>query len=289
MPYLRRPDARIYYQVDDFTDPWRKSETLFFHHGHGRSSRFWYPWVPLLARHYRIVRIDARGFGRSTVPPPDYPWTPDTFIEDARALMDHLKIERAVWISEFLGNIVGLAFALKYPDRLKALVQCHPICSHADVGNLPHTGGEDPAELRRIIETEGLRAWLRKTVWQRLDVAQAPPGLVTWVQKELAKTSPDTILALRPRVGTWTKAVTDRLAEIKTPALLLLADKSLSSTLYQAEYMAQAMPHAKIVKLPGTGNGMWLLKPDWCVKQTRQFLSGLAADGAKRRKRAVSH
>ncbi|MDO8532756.1 MAG: alpha/beta hydrolase [Dehalococcoidia bacterium] len=286
MPYLRRPDARIYYEVDDFTDPWRKPETLFFHHGHARSSRFWYPWVPLLARRYRIVRIDARGFGRSTVPPPDYPWTPDVFIEDARALMDHLKVDRTVWISEFLGNIVGLAFALKYPDRLKALVQCHPICSHADVHDLPHTGGEDSGELRRSIETEGMRVWSHKTIWQRLDVEHSPKGLVKWVEGQVAKASPATVMALRPRVGKWTQAVTDRLSDINTPTLLLLAEKSRSSTPYQVEYMARVMPRAKLVTLPGIGNGMWLLKPEWCVRQMRQFLAGITRESARTRRRA---
>ena len=281
MPYLRRPDARIYYEVDDFTDPWRKPETLFFHHGHARSSRFWYPLVPLLARQYRIVRIDARGFGRSTVPPADYPWTPDVFIEDARALMDHLKVDRTAWISEFLGNVVGLAFALKHPDRLSALVQFHPICSHADVQDFPHTaGGEDSGELRRAIETEGMRAWSHKTLWHRLDVEHAPADLAKWVEVQVANTSPTSVLTLRPHVGKWTQAVTDRLSGINTPALLLLADKSPNSTLYQAEYMARVMPRAKLATLSGMGNLMWLLEPEWCAEQMRQFLSGLDGNSA---------
>lgn len=275
MPYLRRPDARIYYQVDDFTDPWLSPETIFFHHGHGRSSRFWYSWVPLLARDYRVVRIDARGFGRSTVPPPDYPWSPDVFVDDALALMDHLGIDRAVWVGEFLGTVVGLAFALAHPERLRAIVLCHPICSVSDVTGLPHTGGEDVAELRRTIEKEGMRVWSRKTMWQRLDVSQASPGLARWMGDEVAKASPTTVLALRPRVGKWTEAVTARLAEVQTPTLLLLADQSRSSTPYQAKYMADTIPYSRLVTLSGVGNGMWLLRPEWCVRQMREFLANI--------------
>lgn len=281
MPYLERPDARIYYEVDDFTDPWTKPQTLFLHHGHARSGRFWYPLVPLLARHYRVVRIDARAFGRSSVPPAGYPWTADVFIDDARALMDHLNLDRVTWISEFLGNVVGMAFALKYPERLNAMIHFHPICSHADVSDFPHTvGGEDSGELRRSIETEGLLAWSRKTLWHRLDVENASPSLANWVAEEVAQTSPVSVLNLRPHVGKWTQAVTDRLADIRTPSLLILADKSPNSTLYQAEYMLRAMPRAKLVSLSGTGNLMWLLKPEWCAEQIQEFLRGVASEAA---------
>jgi hypothetical protein len=39
----------MHYEVDDFTDPWKPAETLWIQHGFGRSSRFWYHWVPPLA------------------------------------------------------------------------------------------------------------------------------------------------------------------------------------------------------------------------------------------------
>ena len=66
MPTLRRPNAPdIHYEIDDYTDPWRKAPWLLLQHGYGRSSKFWYRWVPYLARFYRIVRPDLRGLGQS--------------------------------------------------------------------------------------------------------------------------------------------------------------------------------------------------------------------------------
>jgi 3-oxoadipate enol-lactonase len=39
------------YQIDDYTDPWLKNkDTIWLQHGVGRSSRFWYRWVPALVR-----------------------------------------------------------------------------------------------------------------------------------------------------------------------------------------------------------------------------------------------
>jgi hypothetical protein len=38
----------MHYVIDDFTDPWRKPETIVLHHGNCKSTRFWYRWVPIL-------------------------------------------------------------------------------------------------------------------------------------------------------------------------------------------------------------------------------------------------
>ncbi len=76
MPFARIDDTlEMYYEDDAFTDPWRRPETVVLHHGNAKNARLWYAWVPLLARQYRVVRLEARGFGRSTVPPEGYDWT----------------------------------------------------------------------------------------------------------------------------------------------------------------------------------------------------------------------
>src|SRR5947209_17657686 len=74
------PDLTMHYEVDDFTDPWRKPETVLLLHGNAESGAAWYGWVPHLARHYRLVRPDIRGFGVSTALPRGYPCTLDRLV-----------------------------------------------------------------------------------------------------------------------------------------------------------------------------------------------------------------
>ena len=74
MPILHRErEPDLYYEIDDYTDPWCDAPYLLLQHGFGRSSQFWYRCVPYLARFYRIIRPDLRGFGRSepSIDPPD--------------------------------------------------------------------------------------------------------------------------------------------------------------------------------------------------------------------------
>src|SRR5262249_51841645 len=70
-------ELQMHYLVDDFTDPWTEPETILLLHGNAESSLSWYGWVPLLARRFRVVRPDMRGYGASTPMPRDFKWSLD--------------------------------------------------------------------------------------------------------------------------------------------------------------------------------------------------------------------
>src|SRR6185436_13013043 len=113
MPILKRTDKPdLFYQIDDYTDPWKDAPYLILQHGNGRSSRFWYSWVPYLSRHYKVVRPDARGLGAS---PADFDLergvTVDALIGDLAAICDDLGAQSVHFCGESMGGILGLAFA----------------------------------------------------------------------------------------------------------------------------------------------------------------------------------
>ena len=65
MPYLELDkDLKTYYEIYDFTNPWEKSETIFFVHGFTENLTAWNAWIPHLSRKYRLVLFDIRGFGK---------------------------------------------------------------------------------------------------------------------------------------------------------------------------------------------------------------------------------
>ena len=112
------PDLTMHYEVDDFTDPWHKPETVLLLHGNAESGAAWYGWVPSLARRYRVVRPDMRGFGASTPMPRDYPWTLDIVIDDFIRLMDRLEIRQFHLVGAKIGGTIARAFAARRPERV---------------------------------------------------------------------------------------------------------------------------------------------------------------------------
>jgi 3-oxoadipate enol-lactonase len=61
MPYLNRTgEPLLYYELDDYTDPWKQAPYLLLQHGYARSSKFWRARVPYVSRFYCVIRPDTR-------------------------------------------------------------------------------------------------------------------------------------------------------------------------------------------------------------------------------------
>src|SRR2546430_11320745 len=94
--YFNASDGvRLAYTVDDFTDPWTKAPALLLLHAAMGHSQRYYAWVPLLSRHYRVVRMDLRGHGQSAVPPAEPALSMERLVKDTAELLDHLGLARA--------------------------------------------------------------------------------------------------------------------------------------------------------------------------------------------------
>ena len=86
----------------------------------GSTLEMWEPQVEPLARHFRVIRVDPRGHGRS--PAPDGPYTLDDISGDVVALLDRLGMQRAHVAGVSLGGMVALWMAIHQPDRVGRIV-----------------------------------------------------------------------------------------------------------------------------------------------------------------------
>src|SRR6476620_5699994 len=84
---------KLRYAVDDYSDPWRPHETVFLLHAAMGSSRRLYKWVPILSRHYRVVRPDMRGHGQTDIPGPTQ-LSLTRLTKDVIELADHLGLKK---------------------------------------------------------------------------------------------------------------------------------------------------------------------------------------------------
>src|SRR6202040_1598291 len=86
--------------------------------------------VPELARHFRCVTFDHRGFGASR-DLADGPG-PQAFVEDLRQLLDHLGIERVALAGQSMGGGTVLGFARANPAVVSALALCDTTAGRDD-------------------------------------------------------------------------------------------------------------------------------------------------------------
>jgi 3-oxoadipate enol-lactonase len=94
---------------------------LVFLHGLGGNHLSWWNQVPYFMRWYQCVTLDQRSFGSS--PDPDGLFN-RAHASDLGALLDHLKIERAVLVGQSMGGWTVVGYALEHPERVAAMVMC---------------------------------------------------------------------------------------------------------------------------------------------------------------------
>ncbi|MCX4985729.1 alpha/beta fold hydrolase [Streptomyces sp. NBC_00572] len=129
-------------------------------HGAGMDARLWDAVVPELARHHDVVRYDARGLGRSSLP--DRPFDD---VEDLGAVLDHFGLDRAALVGLSMGGETALDFALAHPGRVSALVLVGASVSGHVWPQDPHSSAY--ATARRQRDAAALAA-LELSVWASL-------------------------------------------------------------------------------------------------------------------------
>jgi 3-oxoadipate enol-lactonase len=165
------------YYIDDFTNPWAKAPTLLLLHAAMGSARRWFGWVPHLARHYRVVRLDLRGHGASAVPPADRKLTLDRLVLDVVELLDHLGCGSVHLAGNSAGGYLGQQLAMTRPERVTSL---------SLYGSTPGLKNSQAPSWIPQIEAKGIRGFLAQTIRDRLP-ADADPGLVEWFLDEAGK------------------------------------------------------------------------------------------------------
>jgi len=106
-------DAMLFYEEKGAGEP------LILLHAHSVDRRMWDKQFEELAKHYRVIRYDLRGYGLSSMP---VEGTDFTVCEDLKKFMDVLQIEKAHLVGLSLGTLVISDFMTLYPERVKSAV-----------------------------------------------------------------------------------------------------------------------------------------------------------------------
>jgi len=217
MPYVERPhEPAIFYELDDYTDPWKKAPCLLLQHGFARSSRFWYSWVPYLSRFYRVVRPDLRGLGNSSR---QFDFNTglglNIYLDDINAIIDHLNVDSVHYCGESLGGILGMAFAAEFPARVRtlSLISAPVYVSEHNQQNTTYGYSSRIEALRQM----GARGWAEASNAGRRFPPDADPGLLRWTAEEMGKADVDLLIAGQRWVADLT--VAPYLPRIKAPVL----------------------------------------------------------------------
>jgi pimeloyl-ACP methyl ester carboxylesterase len=243
-------------------------------HGLTSNHTVWLSMVDALAPRRRLVAYDLRGRGDSDKPASGYSLAMHD--ADLLGLLDHLGLARATLMGHSLGAHIAMTFAANHPDRVAKLVL--------------FDGGLDvraevldslaPAVARLGVEFPSLDGFLERLRalpmfagrWNdylvrhyTYDVERTPGG---GVQSKVPRHAIEEEVANLQRERLWV-----RHHRVQAPTLLLRAPDGLLTatdclmTQDEAEAMAHAIPHCRLVVVPGTNHYTILLSANELVRR----------------------
>ena len=263
---------KIHYELDDYTDPWEKADTIWIQHGFGRSGRFWYHWIPSLARKYRVLRVDMRGHGQSEDPPEDHTWTTDDLLGDIRATIEALDLGPVHYIGESVGGILGIALAAQWPELLKSLtLVAAPLSIRPEIQQIFAVGEEDwPTAMERLGGDGWVRGLMQFGGATHTDDREAKAD---WILAEWAKNRPKMLANLARLAATVN--VESLLPDVAVPTLILAPAKSPISPLEEQVTMRRTIPNSEIVTIEGAWHEIYFDDPDACIAALLSFIKSL--------------
>jgi pimeloyl-ACP methyl ester carboxylesterase len=269
--YARSGEVSIAYQVTG-----RGEIDLVFvpgwvsHVEHGWEEPSYAPFLRRLAGFSRLILMDRRGTGLSD--PVEALPTLEERMDEVRAVLDAAGSERAVLFGVSEGGPLCILFAAAHPERTAALVLCNSFARLLRCEDLPW--GVAPDDLKRLQRDidggwgSGLTARVFapsragdeafRRAWGRFERLAVSPG---GMRKILAMAM-DT-------------DVRDVLPSIRVPTLVLHRVGDGPARVEGARYLAEHIPAAKLVELPGDDHFPWVGDADAVLDEVEHFVTGV--------------
>ena len=217
---------KMYYEIHGVSDG--KTPPLVLLHGGGSTIETTFgKFLPLLARNRQVIAFEQQGHGHTA--DVDRPFTFEGSADDAAALLQYLKIERADFFGYSNGGTIALQIAIRHPKLVRKLIvasanfrrdgldpQFWEGMKHAKLAEMPAELRE--AYLKVAPHPEQLQSFHDKSVRRMLDFRDIP---------------------------------TDAIHGIEAPTMVMIGDADIVRPEHAVE-MFRVLPHAQLAILPAT-------------------------------------
>jgi class 3 adenylate cyclase len=224
-----------------------------------------------LASFSRLILFDKRGTGLSDRVPDTALPSLEQRMDDVRAVMDAVGSKRAAVMGHSEGGNMCVLFAATYPERTIALVTFGIYVKRIPSPDYPWAPTPEERErwLRRLEEEWGGVVDL-ETLAPTL--GQDPEFRRWWSTYLRLSASPSAAVALG-RMNTQID-VTTILPSVRVPTLVMHRVGDLDIRIEEARYIAQRIPGARLVELPGDDHLPWTPDMDLALDEVERFLTG---------------
>lgn len=279
MPHASAKDGtRLYYEEAGSGTP------VVFIHEFAGDYRSWEPQMRCLARYFRCIAYNARGFPPSDVPEDGARYSQAQARDDVIAVLDHLRIERAHVVGLSMGGFAALHVGIAHPQRARSLVVAG--CGY---------GAEPDKKEKFRAECEAAAAsferdWSGAAKQYALGPTRVqfqnkdPRGWAEFAQQLAGHSAKGQALTMRgvqmQRPSLW--ELTEAMKKIDLPTLIVTGDED-DPCLEPALLMKRHIATAGLVVLPWSGHTINIEEPDAFNDALRAFFLRVDQGRAARR------
>lgn len=223
-----------------------RGATVILLHGGLANSNYWGKQVSALEQNYHIIVMDSRGHGRSARDA--RPFGYDLMSADVLGLMDRLKIRKAAIVGWSDGAIIGLDIAIHHPERLS--------------GVFAFAANSNPSGVKDVNKSPVFTAFILRA------------------SKEYAALSPtpkeyQSFLAQITKMWDTQPFFDTQLGRIRVPVVIADADHDEAIKRENTLFMADQIPNAELLLLPGVSHFGFIQDPDQFTFAIEHFLARL--------------
>ncbi len=266
--HLDVPGGRLAYETAGAGSP------VLFVHSVIADSRMWDREVSVYSSTHRTIRFDLRGFGGSAPATAAF-----SYLDDLRALLDHLRVDRPFVVGSSAGGAIALDFALANPDMVRGLLLAAPG---------PAGGALQPpfdAEEKAAFDYDDQKSQAISLAWSKKEAATAFDLLRQLWCSQLGGSSLELFRTMVEQNATEAfenrsmKLATDPppvpggLAAFRVPTTILVGDRDNPSSPVIAKRIARAVTGARLVSVAGADHLVNLSRPDDFDRELRAALA----------------
>jgi pimeloyl-ACP methyl ester carboxylesterase len=244
------------------------SSAVVLLHAFPLHSGMWARQIAALERKHRVIALDYRGLGKSGTPPEAS--TLDLLAGDVRALLAHLRVERAAVAGLSMGGYLTFELYRQAPGLFRGVAFCDTKAGADD-----ELGRANREKFARTALEKGL-GWVADEMLPKLLRPAADAAVVKEVRHLILDGTPAGVAAAQRGMAKRQDSVAT-LATIACPALVLVGDEDGMTPPAEAKKIADGVKGAKLVTIPNAGHLANVENPEAFDAALTAFVDGLPA------------
>ena len=235
MPNIDLENVSLHYEFDGLGD----QPVLLLSNSLGANLDMWSEQVEAFSKHFRVLRYDTRGQGRSSAPMG--PYSIDQLGEDVLALLDALSLERVYFCGISMGGLIGQWLGVQAPHRLHKLVLSNTAAKIGAEANWNQRIATVEATGFEPIVASVLKGWFTE-VFHR-----DHPEAVAQMERILRANNPDGYSASCAAVRD--ADLRDAVHTVATPTLVVFSTEDPSTTAEDAYFLLKHIEGSQPLQL----------------------------------------